>query len=202
MVFRALVPGLAGLSIATATFAGDCVSAAQMQAGISLDYKDGGRVEVRRIGKGLVELREIGTAAGGGDLRFVSQYGLYDLEAGASDKGATDPDRQVRYDYQGQPLIEPRHGGTGWTGKVIVTFPGGESEVQTAAYVFGAESRLALGDCSYRILSIDATFLRDGGWEGQKLAYFRDLGFAMLVARSGGGDERTDYELQSLAAVQ
>lgn len=179
--------------------AADCVTADQVKAGLRIDYRDGGRVVVRLLANGLVELREAGTAEGGGDLRFLSRFGVYDLEASLAADGENAADHRVIYDYGGQPLLEPAVGGTGWVGPVTANFPDGEVEEQTAAYVFGAEETLALAGCSYDAVPVEATFLRQDGWEGQRFLFFPALAFAVLVGRSGPDQDRSDFPIVAIA---
>lgn len=193
-----VVPLLACLGAPAA--AGDCPLPADMITGLRIAYADGTETEVRHAGVGLVETREPGRAEGGGDLRFLSAYGLYDIEAGALTGDAPSPERQVTYAYDPPEFVTPADGAAGWTGTVAVHFPDGGRDEQTAAYVFGSEATLTLEGCSFRTLPVDATFVRADGWEGQKFLYFPDFGFAVLTGRSGPGTEPVSYSLSALAA--
>lgn len=180
----------------------DCVTADQVRSGLRVDYQDGGRVLVRLMQNGLVELREIGSAEGGGDLHFVSRFGIYDLEASLADDGEAAADHRVIYDYGGLPLLEPMVGGTGWVGPVTASFPDGEVETQTAAYVFGAGETVTLAGCSYDAVAVEATFLREGGWEGQRFLFFPALEFAVLVGRSGPDRDKAAFGIAAISPVK
>ncbi len=197
----ALALPLAGLTVAGALMpdrALGCVTADQLKSGLLVEYDNGGRVAVRLLENGLVELREVGSAEGGGDLRFLSRFGVYDIEASFAADGDNAVDRRVIYDYGGDPLPLPVAGGTSWVGPVTVNFPDGERDTQTAAYVFGAKGTVDLGECSYDTLRVEATFLRTGGWEGQSFLYFSDLGFATLIGRSGPDEAKTDFTITAI----
>lgn len=198
---RALALPLVTLTVAGALapdLALGCVTADQVKTGLMVDYDNGGRVLVRLLENGLVELREVGSAEGGGDLRFLSRFGVYDIEASLAADGDNPVDHRVIYDYGGDPLPIPVAGGTSWVGPVTVNFPDGDRDAQTAAYVFGAKGTVDLDGCSYDTLRVDATFLRDSGWEGQSFLFFRDLGFATLIGRSGPDAPKTDYTITAI----
>ncbi|HQY43836.1 MAG TPA: hypothetical protein PK450_06615 [Paracoccaceae bacterium] len=199
---RPLALTLAGLLLTGAASAQSCVTADQLSSGLLVDYESGGQVEVRLLENGLVELREVGSAEGGGDLRFLSRFGVYDIEASLAADGDNAVDHRVIYDYGGEPLPEPAAGGTAWIGPVTANFPDGERDAQTAAYVFGANGTLDIDGCSYDTLTVDATFVRADGWEGQSYLFFRDLGFAMLVGRSGPDQDKAGYQITSIRPVE
>ncbi len=178
--------------------ASECMTAANLAQGIHVDYSEGGSGMYRAIGDDLVEFVEAGTAEGGGDLRFVSRFGLYDIEASARIDGVSSSDHQVRYDYEGSPLVPPVAKALAWTGQVIATFPGDQHFQQTAAYVFGEEGQTVLGECRYRSLPVNVTFIGEGGWEGQAFVYFPDLGFAALTGHSRQGAEAQSLTLSAL----
>lgn len=194
---QAAVSGL----LALASFAADaqeCLTADQVKAGVRVEYENGGRVVLRQLDNGLIELREVGTAEGGGDLRFLSRYGVYDVEASLAADGEAASDHRVIYDYGPEPLLKPVSGGAGWAGSVTANFPDGDRETQTAAYMFGAGETLKLGECSYQGISVEATFLRETGWEGQRYLFFPDLDFAVLVGRSGPDQDKADFTIAAL----
>jgi hypothetical protein len=149
-----------------------------MTTGLKVIYADGMATEIRPAGDGLVELREVGRAAGGGDLRFLAAHGLYDMEAGPA------------------TLQAPKAGGAGWIGTISVAFPDGTTDLQTAAYIFGAGETVEIGGCSFAAVPVEVTFIRAIGWERQSFLYFPDLGFATLVGRDdrAGGPRRFALE--------
>ncbi len=196
----ALAALLAGAGQAQSSDA-SCVSAADAAAGIRIDYEGGAAGEYRRRSDGLIELIEVGAAADGGNLRFLSRFGLYDLEAGAIVAGAASADRSVSYDYGGQVLPEPQAGADPWVGEVTAVFPGGAVTAETAAYVFGEPGELELGACRYEFVPVRATFVRAEGWEGQGFLYFPALGIAALVHRSGDSQTIADFKLAGFSAV-
>lgn len=175
-----------------------CVGAADLGAGIRADYKDGSAGEYRRRSDGLIELVEAGSADGGGDLRFISRFGVYDLEAAALVDGAPSPDHSVSYTYAGTDLAEPQAGRDPWVGEVTATFPAGETVAETAAYVFGPDIRVVFGGCSYDAVPVRATFVRADAWEGQEFLYFPTLGIATLTGKSAKGLETTAFTLVDL----
>lgn len=181
--------------------ASECLTVDDLSRGIQVDYSEGGTGTYRAIGDELVEFIEAGTAEGGGDLRFVSRFGLYDIEASARIEGVGSPDHQVRYDYEGEPLVLPVAKALAWTGQVIATFPGDQHLQETAAYVFGEEGQTVLGDCSYRSLPVNVTFIGEEGWEGQSFLYFPDLGFAALTGHSHKGALAQSLTLSALRSV-
>ena len=190
---------LADPAMATAP---QCPIAADLAQGIHLRYLDGTEAEYRQRPDGMIEVTEAGTAAGGGALRFVSRFGLYDFEAALLTEGVVSPDQQVSYSYAGQPPVEPKPKGNAWVGEVTATFPGGATDKETAAYVFGEKGKTDLAGCSYDVIPVSVTFVRAAGWEGQAFLYFPALGLAALVRKSGSGLSETEYPLAqfSLAA--
>lgn len=178
--------------------ASECLTADDLLDGIHADYSEGGSGIYRAIGDDLVEFVEMGTAEGGGDLRFVSRFGLYDIEASARVDGVVSPDHRVRYDYEGAPLQLPKAKALAWTGQVVSTFPGDQHLEETAAYVFGEEGRSAFGDCSYRSLPVNVTFIGAEGWESQTFVYFPDLGFAALTGHARQGSAGQSLSLAAL----
>ena len=178
--------------------ASECLTADDLLEGIHVDYSEGGSGIYRAVGDDLVEFVEMGTAEGGGDLRFVSRFGLYDIEASARIDGVVSPDHRVRYDYEGAPLAPPMAKALAWTGQVVATFPGDHHLEETAAYVFGEEGRTAFGDCSYRSLPVNVTFIGTEGWESQAFVYFPDLGFAALIGHSRQGSAAQSLSLAAL----
>lgn len=179
----------------------ECVGTKDMGQGIRVEYEDGHLSDFRRLADGTIEKTEIGTAAGGGDLRFTSQFGIFDLKAQAVIKGATSPNHQVVYSYGGDALRTPEPGGLPWVGPVQAIFPGGEKRDQKAAYLFGGETMVELDGCSYRGFPISVIYTRDPGWEGQDFLYFADLGIAALVARSGIDGRHDTFPIKRLAAL-
>jgi hypothetical protein len=167
-----------------------------MTTGLKVIYADGMATEIRPAGDGLVELREVGRAAGGGDLRFLAAHGLYDMEAGAARSGEVAPDQTVGYSYEPATLQAPKAGGAGWIGTISVAFPDGTTDLQTAAYIFGAGETVEIGGCSFAAVPVEVTFIRAIGWERQSFLYFPDLGFATLVGRDdrAGGPRRFALE--------
>ena len=190
------------LGLSGAAWAADCITPDQVKTGLHVEYQSGAGVEVRLLPNGLIELRELDRAEGGGDLRYLSRFGVYDLEASLAADGDNATEHRVIYDYGGLPLPEPASGGTAWVGPVTVRFPDGQTEAQTAAYVFGSDQSVDLGGCSYDAVTVDATFLRTNGWEGQKFLFFPDLGFATLVGRSGPDQDKTDFPITAMRPVQ
>lgn len=178
--------------------ASECLTADDLLDGIHVDYSEGGSGIYRAIGDDLVEFVEMGTAEGGGDLRFVSRFGIYDIEASARIDGVVSPHHRVRYDYEGAPLEPPVAKAIAWTGQVVATFPGDHHLEETAAYVFGEEGRIAFGDCSYRSLPVNVTFIGPEGWESQAFVYFPDLGFAALTGHSRQGSTAQSLSLAAL----
>lgn len=193
---------LAGLlaGAALGAEASECLTADDLLEGIHVDYSEGGSGIYRAIGDDLVEFVELGTAEGGGDLRFVSRFGLYDIEASARIDGVVSPDHRVRYDYEGAPLEPPAARALAWTGQVVTTFPGDHHLEETAAYVFGEEGRTSFGDCSYRSLPVNVTFIGAEGWESQAFVYFPDLGFAALIGHTRQGSAAQSLSLAALRA--
>ncbi len=175
-----------------------CVGAADLGAGIRVDYKDGSAGEYRRLSDGLIELVEAGSAENGGNLRFISRFGVYDVEAAALVDGVASPDQSVSYTYAGTDLREPQAGSDPWVGEVTATFPTGETAAETAAYVFGPDIKVVFGDCSYAAVPVRATFVRANAWEGQEFLYFPALGIATLTGKSGRGLETTAFSLVDL----
>jgi hypothetical protein len=177
--------------------ASECAAPADMKQGLRLVYGAEGTITVRLRPDGLIEFTEIGSGADGGDLVYISRYGLYDLEAAAGGAEAG-PDRRVNYDYDGGPLVEPAPGAAGWVGRVTATFPDEVVVPETAAFVFGGTGQVALGDCRFDAVTVEATFIRDQGWEGQSFLYFPDFGFATLIGRAGPEMEKERYELTAI----
>ncbi|MCY1125837.1 hypothetical protein OU426_03135 [Frigidibacter sp. RF13] len=190
----AMVFCLLGQNIAHAS---ECATPGDMKQGLRLVYGADGTTKVKRRTDGLIEFTEIGSGADGGDLVYASRYGLYDLEAAAAGAGAG-PDRRVTYDYDGGPLVEPAPGATGWVGQVIATFPGDAPVPETAAFVFGGAVAVAVGDCSFDAVTVEATFIRERDWEGQSFLYFPDFGFATLIGRAGPEMPKERYELTAI----
>ena len=200
---RMLLAGFGCVLIGMPTLAAadSCVSAADLEAGVRVDYNDGSAGEFRRLPDGLIEVVEAGSAAGGGDLRFLSRFGVYDVEAAALVDGAASPDQRVSYTYAGSDLREPKSGTDPWVGEVTIAFPDGATEAQTAAYVFGPRSQVDLGGCIYDVVPVRATFVRANGWEGQGFSYFPTLGIATLTSKSGSGLDDVEFGMTAMRGV-
>ena len=115
--------------------------------------------------------------------------------------GAASTDQRVSYTYAGSDLREPKSGTDPWVGDVIIAFPGGETEAQTAAYVFGPKSQISLGGCRYDVVPVRATFVRANGWEGQGYSYFPTLGIATLTSKFGAGLDEVEFAVTAMGVV-
>jgi len=186
------------LLIASATPAlADCVTRADLAAGIHLDFQHG------RQGSATLEsgdvLRIVYDDPGRREVR-IARLGIYETAQSVS-YGSASGDvvgawsaNAGQMSLSGTPPV-PSPGGS-WEGVMTGTFTqsdqsGSASEFtlrMPVRYAFLEAREVTVSGCTYMSVPVEATFTIDGGTMVQRFAYFPDLGFGVetQVTRADG----------------
>ncbi|MEM0922738.1 MAG: hypothetical protein AAGI13_06805 [Pseudomonadota bacterium] len=180
-----------GLCLAATAGHAACPGAEAMAgAGVWIETDDGGVLHFERRGDLVIETS---IYAPDDMIETQTHKGLYFLQDGTLKDGNLDRSTMTRYEYpEFDSLPDPNAQGT-WNGAVKVFSDGGDQSVQHQLTVsIGAESEMAIGDCTYpgRIVAANLRQALGGGWATQYF-YLSDLGFAFFVA---AGETPLAYE--------
>lgn len=189
---------LAGCVAASASAAAaGCPTAADMAAGVRLDFEDGLSMTMTRRADGVVEQRIPDAEEPG--LVHLADYaaGLF-FVAGARllpDGGRSDP-MATRYEDP-LPAIRP---GAAFALRSVTSYEGMETPGESEVRVEAAE-RIDIGGCAYEALPVVFTILAEGNPYESRMAYLPELGFAFVASADVFDGDPVEYRPARIAAL-
>ena len=159
-----------------------CPTGADLTLGIVIGYPDGATETFTQIQPNVVSA--IYAAPDGFVSESLLSQGVYLVQTQEIVDGMRDPGTRMTYTYPLSPgaMPTPRPGGS-WSANVV-TMEGGSLDQTQHDMRFEAETTLAIGACSYRMVPIEVTY--DG--DGELLHYLPELGIAPVGAWGVGAD--------------
>jgi hypothetical protein len=163
--------------------------------GISFTRKDGSRGVARREGDGIVFIDYVTNRGAWLDRRRV-RNGVFEISRVVEESeepvvGNSAPDYAWTFSRK---LIDPADGAT-WSGRVKevveVTISDEKGTVERQRTSWSASYRcfdpreVTLSGCSYRVLTVEASFSGENGDRSQRWVYFTDLGLGLETRRDG-----------------
>jgi hypothetical protein len=183
------------LSVLAAPASAACLTAADLEAGVRVEFSNDDWTTLRSLGEGIVEFEEY-YADAGFSSRYLGYLGLYILSGVERiTAGPERPNQRTRRVYPLDPteLPVPEPDGEGWTGVVSQSFYDGTLPVTqdwTIDVRFLPVGPLALPGCTYEAVGVRVlqTYApEDWSYEMLQL-YLPALGSAFVIAsRESGG---------------
>lgn len=182
--------------------AADCVTAADLTAGVGFGRSDGHKGRVIAKDGGVFVDYAYGAPVWSDSRQ--TKLGIYELETthfyeeepGSVGGGSTD----TKQSFRGKPPLPVA--GQGWTGIVKAhtrqnnssEFGGYDFDERfKVSYVFLMEKTVKLSGCSYKVIPVEASFVAEDSTYTRRWLYFPDLGFGLETRQNGA-----DFGLTSL----
>jgi hypothetical protein len=166
-----------------------------LSMGIVFKRQDGSRGLARREADGLVTIDYVTNRGAWLDRRRVT-HGVFEVSRIVEESeepmvGASAPS----FTWTHSPKVIWPEDGAIWTGKIRelreVTISDENATVErarrrwTATYVCSDPRDVTLSGCSFRALTVEASFASDGGRRSQRWAYFPELSLGIETRRDG-----------------
>ena len=170
--------GLHALCLA-ATPALACPGPGDVMQGVVMTALDGTTDTFLQVSPDFVQGTYLDGAGDGS--QYLLMRGVYLVEAFDIVQGQARPETRAAYTYPPGPADVPMPVPEGRWDTGVTVLDRGEVRQMRESFEFGAETRITIGECGYRMIPVLATYHDEGGFQ-ERLHYLPELGFAYLAA--------------------